>query len=140
MTFKRGNSSWTSTVLQSRRNTSVFCSIINLNHSIFSLEQMISFVLKKTYISFCSNALKIMTSSQGQTVIKSNANWPSIARNKRNRSSASCTESTTHVLKIWQQLIHCKEEGQLLKKLRVADQLVLISRYQGVGEGILYLP
>lgn len=45
--------------------------------------------------------------------------------------------TTAHVLKIWQQLIHSKEEGQLLKKLRVADQIVLISRYQGVGEGIL---
>jgi len=48
--------------------------------------------------------------------------------------------TTTHMLKIWQQLINHKEEGQLLKKLRAVDQIVLISRYQGVGEGILYLP
>lgn len=48
--------------------------------------------------------------------------------------------TTTHMLKIWQQLILCKEEDQLLKKLRVIDQVIPISRYQGVGENILHLP
>lgn len=46
--------------------------------------------------------------------------------------------TTTHMLKAWQQFIHCKEEDQL-EKLRVIDQVALISRYQGVGENILDL-
>lgn len=47
---------------------------------------------------------------------------------------------TPHMLKIWKQLIHCKEKDQLLKEPGVIDQVILIFRYQSVGENILYLP
>lgn len=58
------------------------------------------FSFKKVCISFCSNALMVTTSSQGDTAIKPSANWLSFARNKRSRSSAPCTESITQVLKM----------------------------------------
>lgn len=52
------------------------------------------FSFKAVYISFCCNGNNQLTKRDCHKA------WPSVAKNKRNRSSAPCTESITQVLKM----------------------------------------